>query len=168
MQFELKRMSPAGVPPAIQKAERYRFLNQPWAAESICRDVLAVEPENQKALVVMLLALTDQFADGAPERVAEARTALSRLRDEYQRAYYSGIMCERRAKVQLGRGAPGAGFMAYEGLREAMTWYERAERLRPEGNEDAILRWNTCARMIMRDYHIESRGDEQYVPQLED
>jgi hypothetical protein len=168
MQFELKQLSPEGVPAAIQKAERYRFLNQPWAAESICRDVLAVEPENQRAIVVLILALTDQFAEGGAERVGEARELLARLRDPYQRAYYAGIVCERRAKAQLGRGAPGAGFIAYEGLREAMQWYEQAETVRPPGNEDAILRWNTCARMIMRDRHLVARGEEEYAPSLED
>jgi hypothetical protein len=166
--FELKRLNAEGVPTAIQKAERYRFLNQPWAAESICRDVLAVDLENQKALVVLLLALTDQFGDGSGERVDEARATLAALRDDYQRAYYAGIISERRAKAHLERGSPGSGFAAYEWLREAMDWYEKAESLRPPGNEDAILRWNTCARMIMRERHIEARSKDEFEPLLED
>ena len=31
---------------AVAKAKQYRVLNQPAEAESICRDILEVEPEN--------------------------------------------------------------------------------------------------------------------------
>ena len=75
---------------------------------------------------------------------------LARIADDYKRAYYSGIILERRAKAQLKKGVPGGGFDAYEWLQEAMIWYEKAEAVRPAGNDDAILRWNTCARVIMR------------------
>jgi hypothetical protein len=43
---------------------------------------------------------------------------------------------------------PGGGFVAYELLREAMFWYERAEAVRPPDNDDATLRWNACVRTI--------------------
>ena len=163
--FELKRLSPQGVPAAIQKAERYRFLNQPWAAESICLDVLEADPENQQALVVLLLALSDQFRDGLPDGLARARAVLPRLRDEYKRTYYGGIICERQAMAQLARGLPGYGSTVYDWLREAMGWYERAEALRPAGNNEAILRWNTCARVLMRDRdHLVPREAERYEP----
>ena len=46
MGVELKRISQAALPAALAKAERYRLLNEPEQAESICRDVLAVEPKN--------------------------------------------------------------------------------------------------------------------------
>ena len=163
--FELKRLSRDGVPAAIQKAERYRLLNQPWAAESICLDVLAVDPENQQALVTLLLALTDQFGSDLGDGVARAREVLRGLRDEYKRAYYSGIICERCGVAQLARGAPGAATAAHEWLREAMGWYEQAESLRPAGNDEAILRWNTCARLLMRDReHLVPREAERYEP----
>jgi len=164
--FDLKRLSPEGVPAAIQKAERYRFLNQAWAAESICLDVLEVDAENQQALVVLLLALTDQFADGLADGVTRARAVLPRLRDPYKRAYYSGIICERRGMAQLTRGAPGAGFAAYDWLREAMNWYEEAEAARPTGNDEAILRWNTCARALTRNPHLAPSGEERYEASL--
>lgn len=61
---------------------------------------------------------------------------------------YAGVICEPRAKAQLRQGQPGAGHDAYELLLEAMSWYEQAERLRPPKNDDALLRWNTCARLI--------------------
>jgi len=45
----------------LTKAERYRLLNEPEEAESICRDILDVDPTHEAALVNFLLALTDQF-----------------------------------------------------------------------------------------------------------
>ncbi|MGI9078011.1 MAG: hypothetical protein ACR2G6_11900 [Gemmatimonadaceae bacterium] len=160
MIFELKPISKPGVARAIEKAERYRFLNQPWAAESICLDVLEVEPENQAALINLLLALTDQFREGVSGGVARARDVLPRIRDEYKRAYYAGTICERRGIAQLASGTPGAGFAAYDWLREAMEWYERAEAISPAGNDEAILRWNTCVRALGRNSHL---GDEERV-----
>lgn len=50
MEYKLKRISPAGISEAITKAELYRSLNEPEEAESICRDVLAIEPQHQLAL----------------------------------------------------------------------------------------------------------------------
>ena len=146
--FTLKRISPSGVPAALQKAERYRLLNDSSAAESICRDIVEIEPDNQQALIVLLLSITDQFPNELGDGLRRAREVLPRLRDEYKRAYYSGIICERRAQVQRRQSTPGSGSMAYESFREAMEWYETAEAMRPAGNDEAILRWNTCARMM--------------------
>ena len=64
--FELKTLSPEGVPAALEKALRYRMLNEPEQAESICEDVLRLEPDNQEALVMLILALTDRFDDPRP------------------------------------------------------------------------------------------------------
>ena len=147
--FELKPLSREAIPAAIEKAMRYRLLNEPGEAESICHDVLRTDPENQQALVTLLLALTDRFSKGYAVGATEAKELLPRLRGPYEQAYYAGIICERRAKAQLQRGGPGCGFEAYEGLREAMMWYEKAEALRPAGNDDALLRWNACARIIV-------------------
>jgi hypothetical protein len=146
--FELKPLSPAALPEAMQKAERYRLLNEPVLAESICRDVLLVDPGHQQALAWLLLSITDQFGAGRPELAREARSLLPRLKSEYEQAYYAGLIRERQAKARLRQGGPGSGFAAYELLREAMEHYEKAERIRPERNDDAILRWNTCARII--------------------
>jgi hypothetical protein len=158
--FELKPLSREGIPAAFEKAERYRVLNQPWQAESICRDILAVEPDSQRALVILLLALTDQFGKELGAAPAAARELIPRLKGDYAKAYYSGIIAERRARASLTRGAPGSGAAAYELLREAMEFYERAEPLRPPGSDDAILRWNTCARMLTdKAQHLEPRED---------
>ena len=164
--YELKRLSKDAVSAALEKALRYRLLNQPAEAESICHDVLEVEPENQDALVMLLLALTDRFGKGYAVGVTEARDVLGRLKDEYAKAYYAGIICERRAKAQLQQGYPGAGHDAYEFLREAMAWFEKAESLRPPQNDDPILHWNTCARIIMRN-QLGPRTDETVALQLE-
>jgi tetratricopeptide (TPR) repeat protein len=166
--FTLKRISASGVPAALQKAERYRLLNDSSAAESICRDIVEVDPDNQQALIVLLLSITDQFPDELGDALRRAREVLPRLRDEYKRAYYAGIICERRAKVQRRQSTPGSGSMAYESFRDAMEWYEKAEAMRPAGNDEAILRWNTCARVLSSDDHLRPRPVEQYEPVLED
>jgi tetratricopeptide (TPR) repeat protein len=164
--FELKRLSPEAIPAALEKALRYRLLNEPAEAESICHDVLTIDPENQEALVMLLLAITDRSGKGYGVGVTEAQHVLTALRDEYERAYYAGIICERRAKAQLQQGYPGASHDAYEFLREAMTWYEKAETLRPPKNDDALLHWNTCARIIMRNQLV-PRADETTALELE-
>ncbi len=147
--FELKPLSKEAIPAALDKAVRYRLLDEPGEAESICHDVLRIEPENQQALVILLLALTDRFGKGYAVGITQAQEVLPRLRDPYERAYYAGLVSERRAKAQLRQSGPGSGFAAYQLLREAMERYEKAEAIRPAGNDDALLRWNACARMIM-------------------
>lgn len=147
--FDLKLLSPDAIPTALEKALRYRLLNDPAEAESICHDVLRIDPENQEATVILLLALTDRFGKGYSVGVTQAQEVLSHLHDPYEQAYYAGIICERRAKAQLSQGHPGSGHDAYELLREAMSWFEKAESLRPAKNDDALLHWNTCARLIM-------------------
>lgn len=164
--FELKPISREGIPEALFKAERYRLLNEPWQAESICRDILRIDPEHQPALIMLLLSLTDQFGQGISAQAP--RELLGKLNGEYERAYYAGIIAERWADSLLRHGAPGAGFTAYESLREAMAHYERAETVRPQGNDDAILRWNTCARILMRNRELRPRGEERFEPALED
>src|SRR5262249_17027146 len=144
--FELKTLRREAIPAALEKAVRYRLLNEPGEAESICHDVLRIDPDDQHALVILVLALTDRFGKGYAVGVTQAQEAIARLRDAYDRAYYSGIVCERRAKAHLQLNTPGSGFHAYQFLREAMDWYEKAEAIRPTGNDDALLRWNACAR----------------------
>ena len=157
--FPLKPLSKEAIPAALEKATRYRMLNEPGEAESICHDILRTDPENHHALVTLLLALTDRFGKNYGVGVIQAREVLARLRDPYERAYFAGILCERRAKAQLHHGGPGSGFSAYEFLREAMACYEEAEEARPPGNDDALLRWNACARIIMQN-RLEARVEE--------
>ncbi|HET6342573.1 MAG TPA: hypothetical protein VFG78_10370 [Gemmatimonadota bacterium] len=154
---DLKPISPEGIPHALEKVERYRLLNEPAEAESICRDVLRAEPGNQRALVMLLLTLTDQFGRGTG--VNDARAVLERLDGEYERAYYGGIICERQGKAQLRTGTPGSKSNAHHWIQEAMAAYERAETLRTPGNDDAILRWNACARLL-RDRELAPRPED--------
>ena len=152
--FVLKPISRDAIPAALEKAHRYRLLNQPLQAESICLDVLAVDPNNAEATVTLFLALTDQFPRQLQPAFDRARALLPHLPDAYARCYYEGILCERRGKAHLRSGNPMAGTMAFEWLEMAMGFYERAERVRPAGDDDAMLRWNSCARMLMADDKI--------------
>ncbi len=161
---DLKHITKEGIPAALAKAERYRLLNDSSAAESICLDVLEVDPRNQAALIMLLLSITDQFPDDLSDGVTRARAVLPRIDDPYKRAYYTGIILERRAKAQLHHGRHGAGDVASESLREAMRWYEAAEGQRPSGNDEAILRWNTCVRLLNR--HERAPEPMEYVPAL--
>ena len=165
--FELKALSREAVGRALEKAERYRLLNEPGEAESICLDVLRLEPEHAQALVMLLLALTDQFDERLMAALPRAREVIPRLRDAYERAYYAGIVSERRAKAQMRAGTLGARHAAHDSFREAMDWYEKAEALRPPGNDDALLRWNACARILMAHPHLEAAPDERYEAPLE-
>ena len=163
--MNLKPITREGIAAALQKAERYRLLNDSSAAESICLDVLEIEPGNQHALVTLLLAITDQFGDELSEGVRRAREVLPRLSDEYKRTYYAGIICERRGRAQLHRSALGSAEVAADWFHEAMRWYEKAEAIRPAGNDEAILRWNTCVRLLGR--YVGSRTQAaEYEPAL--
>jgi hypothetical protein len=164
--MELKPITREGIPAALQKAERYRLLNDSSAAESICLDVLEIDPANQEALISLLLSITDQFGDEISDGLHRARDVVPHLTDEYERVYYSGIICERRARALLHRGALGAADVAAEWFHQAMTWYERAEGMRPSGNDESILRWNTCVRTLNRHERVYAPGD--YEPALED
>ena len=160
---QLKTISAEAIPRAIQKAERYRLLNQSWATESICLDILEVDPTNQPVLVMLLLSLTDQFGPQPKELSKRAHVLLDRITDPYQRYYYDGIIHERLAHAQLAAGAMHAEAMARESLRVAMAAFEDAERLRQPGNDNALLRWNTCARTLQRmRTHDDAEG--QYEP----
>ena len=156
--IQLKPISKKGIPNALKKIERYRLLNEPAVAESICRDVLAVDPDNQEALIMFILTLTDQFHKGVTSK--EAYTLLPRIKDDFDREYYRGIILERQAKAALNRGIPGSNFDAYEWLEDAMEAFEAADKLSGPENDDAILRWNTCARIINK-YHLSPRPPEE-------
>jgi hypothetical protein len=148
--LRLKPLSTDAIPAALAKAERYRLLGEPEEAESICLDVLAVDRQNRAARVTLLLALTDQFSGQSGQAIVRAREALAGLDDVYEREYYEGIICERRARAQLAHGGHGSSRAARAWLEEALAHYARAEQHRPAGNDDAILRWNACVRLIER------------------
>jgi hypothetical protein len=161
--FQLKPIAKASIPRALEKAERYRLLNEPRQAESICTDVLAIEPDNQQALSCQLLAVTDQFGGAVSGLLPQAKALLPRFTGAYERAYYAGIISERFAKHQLAKDHPGSRGAAYEYLVDAIRHYDEAEKLAATGNDDAILRHNTCVRIIDR-HRLEapsSSGDQE-------
>ena len=160
--FQLKTLSAEAIPAALEKAERYRLLNEPAEAESICLDVLEIAPDNQEALVMLLLAVADRIPKGYGVSDTQTKEILDRITGEYERAYFSGILAERRAKMKLAQGAHGAVW-AYDLFREAMECYEKAEGIRPAKNDDALLRWNTCARIIAKN-KLRPREEEKAEP----
>ena len=146
MTHELKRISTAGIAEAIAKAQLYRSLNEPEEAESICRDILAIEPQHQLALRLLGLALTDQFTGISSDRDREAERSFQQLIDPYERLYYMGLLCERRVKAQLRAGRAPHTLLPL--LEKALQCFRDAEKIHPPGNDDAILRWNRCVRLL--------------------
>jgi hypothetical protein len=143
--LELKKLPAAAIPAALAKAERYRLLNEPFEAESICQDILATEPTHSGAMVTLILSLSDQFSQSGAQGVQEAQAIVPRLPNEYDRSYYAGIVCERWAKSQLGLKPVHT---VYHWLREALAHFERAAQLAPPDNADSLLRWNSTVRLL--------------------
>ncbi len=164
--FTLKPLSPSAIASALAKAERYRLLNEPAEAVSICEDILRIQPDHGDARVTLVLALTDQFPhDG--RLVGRAQDLARGLSSAYERAYYSGLVSERRARALLGRGSgPVRALPAGGWLREAMSCYEEAETVRPPDNDDALLRWNACARLLNEHAELLEPDDERSVPMM--
>jgi len=159
MHFELKSISEQSIPEALSKVERYRLLNEPSLAVSICLDILAIVPDHQQALISLLLARTDQFHSHLDTKAAQE--VIAQIKGDYERAYYEGIIWERLGSARIRQGGPGAGASAYHALREAMDHYEKAMIFAMPRNDDAILRWNTCARVIMQDPHIRPAPEKE-------
>jgi hypothetical protein len=156
--FKLKSIHREGIPRALEKVERYRLLNEPVEAESICRDILDSDPNNQEALVLLILSLTDQFHSGISGQ--DPLKLIQAIKDEYKKEYYKGIILERKAKAALYRNTPGSNHDVFEWLEEAMAAFEKAGKISPAGNDDAILRWNACVRTIQR-HNLTPRPQEE-------
>jgi tetratricopeptide (TPR) repeat protein len=146
VKFQLRAISPGSIPHALAKAERYRYLAQPEEAESICRDILAVDAENQAGWRLLGLCITDQFSGDVTDRYSEAEEAFKKISDRYEQLYYTGVLQERRAKAQLRAGQPPHGVRVR--FEEAMRCFDEAAKIRPKGDDDALLRWNRCARLL--------------------
>ena len=162
--FDLKRLSTSAIPAALAKAERYRLLNEPDEAQSICEDILAADPDNFDAVRVYILALTDSFPNHDGNNASRAQELVARLPSEYERAYFGGLVAERRARALLERSGPGRALTAGDFVREAMRQFERAEAVKPADNDDALLRWNACARLFMRHPELAVIDEERTAP----
>jgi len=158
--FELRPLSKEAIPSAIERAKHYRLLNDPWQAQSICQDILRADPENQAAIHILVLAITDQFESKFRSKLSQALEMCALIHDPYDRTYCKGLIYERQATAALKRKTPRSGYIAYEHLRHAMEWYDKADKSHERGNEEAILRWNACARMIM-EYKLEAATEEK-------
>ena len=158
----LKPLSEDFIPKALVKAKHYRLLNEPWQAESICRDVLNVDPDNQLAILYLVLAISDRFHISGTSLRSEALDFCKKLDGEYEQKYYSGIVEERCGRAALGRTTPRAGYIAFEFYQRAMALFEEAENIQPENNEDAILRWNACARRI-KENNLQAAPEEDRI-----
>ena len=163
--FNLKPISHDSIETALAKAERYRLLNEPHEAESICQDILAIDPTNREARVSLVLALTDEIPQESGA-FATALTAIEALESDYDRAYYSGIAWERRAKAYFDTKGPGSSGYVHDWIVKALNFFEQAEKLRSAGNDDAILRWNTCVRFLDRHKELRPKTEEAPEPIL--
>ena len=164
---ELKPLTSAAIGNALDKANHYRLLNEPGVSESICRDILLADANHTEAQKVLLLSLADMFGRGLAKRFDEAVALAKSLSDSYERVYYIGIIYERRAKAHFQSGTPGSGQLAYPWFIKAMTQFAEAEELRPEGNDDALLRWNNCVRRIQAHSDLRPAHEpEDIAPQL--
>ncbi len=163
--FELKQISKQSIPKALTRAKHYRLLNEPRQAESICRDILQVDPDHQIALVIMILAITDRFDMGSG--ASPAKNLCAQLTDPYEQVYFRGIIEERLGKAALKRTTPRVKYIAYEHYRTAMSYYEEAEKISPNGNQDAILRWNSCVRGIQEFKLMPAKDDDRVQPYLD-
>lgn len=158
----LKPISKESVPKALIRAKHYRLLNEPWQAESICRDILKVDSTNQQALLYLILSITDQFAGGRRSSYSEAKELCTKLSSEYEQNYYRGIIEERSGKAILKRATPRVTYIAYEYYRSAMSFFEKAAKIQPKDNQDADLRWNACVRGI-EEFKLKPSPSEDHV-----
>ncbi|MEQ9219362.1 MAG: hypothetical protein RLO17_15030 [Cyclobacteriaceae bacterium] len=162
--FTLKPIRKEGIPRALEKVQQYRLLNEPMEAESICRDILAIEPDNQEAIIKLVLTLSDGF--GAGKSANEANELIEKIDSKYHRQYYKALILERQGKATLVKAYPRCEYDAYEWLREAILEFEKADQLSEPDNNDAILRRNTCVRIIM-ERQLSPRPEDTSYPILE-
>jgi len=146
--FAFRLLTKDSIPDALKKAERYRLLGEPDEAESVCLDILQVDPDNQDARVDLILAISDQFGRERRPRVDLAMKVVNELTDEYHRRYYEAVVLEREARAHLDFDTPPV--LVFLRYCEAMDKFASAAAIRPAGDDSAILRWNACVRAIRR------------------
>lgn len=161
MELNLHEIHLESIELALAKARQYRSLREPEIAESICLDILHIDPGNQQALVLYILALTDQVHHaGKRTQIQDIESAIEKLESQYQRYYYTGLLHERRARFMLSQSMARA--FAYDYFIEALQCYALAEPIRPANNDEAILRWNSCIRTINRE-KLRPRADSEDI-----
>jgi len=159
---KMKYISKDAVAEAYAKAEHYRLLNEPWQAESICRDILNVDPENQEAIYTLILAITDQFINYSGTTSSEALDLASKLTDPYKAEYCRGLIFERKAIATHRRQIVRGVYIAFAHFQRAMQHFEKAEKLQSGTNNESILRWNACVRFIEQ-HKLKPSPDKEWV-----
>lgn len=166
MKLTLHDIHADAIDSALAKARQYRSLLEPEIAESICLDILNIEKNNQQALVLYVLSLTDQLRQTENQtQIKSLQNTIARLESEYERHYYTGIMNERRARFLVRQ--PMSHSFAYDYFIEAMTAYQQAEKLRPDQNDDTILRQNSCIRTIEKEKLAPRRDSDDVLVDME-
>lgn len=166
MDLKLHNIHSDSIDLALDKARQYRALLEPEIAESICLDILHIDEFNQQALTIYILALTDQLKHADKRhQIRQIELAISKLDSEYKRLYYSGLLNERRARSMI-RQTMSRSF-AYDYFREALLCYEKAEAIRPEHNDEVILRWNSCIRTINNEKLQPRQDDDDLLVYME-
>jgi hypothetical protein len=166
--IEIRSLKPEGIEAALVKARQYRLLNEPDEAVSICLDILAADPNHQNAMIHLILAYTDKFADsGLEPSFKKALGIVERLDESHCKSYYTGIIYERRGKYHLKKGGPGSGALVFDWLAKALKAYEETLTDCDPDNQDAILRWNSCARIINKHPDVKPMEDDTSEPMLD-
>jgi len=166
MELKLHDIHQDAIELALEKARQYRSLIEPEIAESICLDILNIDPENQEVLIVYILSLLDQILRS--ENKIELKTIeriIDRLTSSYQRFYYSGLLHERMARAMVIQ--PMSRSFAYDYFFQALRCYKEAQAISPEGNDEAILRWNSCIRTIEKEKLTPHQDSEDVLIDME-
>lgn len=166
MELTLHDIRISAVGKALEKAVQYRSLLEPEIAESICLDILKIDPENQDVLIVYMLALLDQISRTENQnQIKTIETAIEKLKSQYQRYYYTGLLNERRARHLLTQAMSHS--FAYDYFIEALKSYQQAIDRCPEKNDEAILRWNSCIRTVEKEKLKPRRDSEDLLVDME-
>ena len=148
--MEYHKIDKDSIEDVLERAKQYRSLLQPDMAISICMDIFAVDNNNQDALVIYILALTDQLSQSESKVHQKKITdSIKRLDSKFLQHYYSGIFFERQARSLLKHSMSRS--FAYEAFIEAIAEFEIAEKMAPEHCADPILRYNSCIRTIKKE-----------------
>ena len=148
--MEYHKIDKGSIEDVLERAKQYRSLLQPDMAISICMDIFAVDKNNQEALVIYILALTDQLSQSESKVHQKKITdSIKRLDSQFLQHYYSGIFFERQARSLLKHSMSRS--FAYEAFIEAIAEFEIAEKMAPEHCADPILRYNSCIRTIKKE-----------------
>ena len=148
--MEYHKIDKDSIEDVLERAKQYRSLLQPDMAISICMDIFAVDKNNQEALVIYILALTDQLSQSESKVHQKKITdSIKRLDSKFLQHYYSGIFFARQARSLLKHSMSRS--FAYEAFIEAIAEFEIAEKMAPEHCADPILRYNSCIRTIKKE-----------------